>query len=107
MYGGAKGPDTFDCSGLVYWVFAQEGISVPISTEGYRTYKNTAHEIDWSEVQPGDILIVFNGENGRTKSGHAGIYLGDNQYIHAPRTGDVVKISSGAQKTFTHVFRFN
>lgn len=106
MFGGAKGPDKFDCSGLVYWVYKQEGIVVPVSTDGYRSYKNSSNEIDWSEAQPGDILIVFSGENGRTY-GHAGIYLGNDEYIHSPQTGDVVKISSGAQTKFTHVFRFN
>lgn len=101
---GAKGPDSFDCSGFVYWVYKQVGINVPGSTDAYMALKGTAKEIDWSEAQPGDILIVFASERG-TKYGHAGIYLGDNKYIHAPQTGDVVKISSGAKSSFKHVFR--
>lgn len=102
---GAKGPNTFDCSGFVFWVYKQNGISVPGSTGEYRPYANTSNEISWSEVQPGDILIVFSGEKGRSV-GHAGIYLGNDEYIHSPQTGDVVKISKGAQSKFTHVFRF-
>ena len=39
-------------------------------------------------------------------TGHAAIYLGDDQYIHASQPGDVVKISSGAKEYFRHVFRF-
>lgn len=103
---GAKGPDSFDCSGLVYWVYQQQGITVPGSTDGYKPYANSTNEVDWSQAQPGDILIIFNTERG-TSSGHAGIYLGNDEYIHAPQTGDVVKISSGAQSKFRHVFRFN
>lgn len=103
---GAKGPNTFDCSGLVYWVYSQKGISVPGSTDGYKQYKNTSKEISWNEAQPGDILIIFDTERS-VSSGHAGIYLGNDQYIHAPRTGDVVKISTGAKSKFKHVFRFS
>ena len=103
--GGAKGPNAFDCSGLVYWVYGQKGIQVPGSTAGYKVYANSSNEIDWSQAQPGDILIIF--DNERTSGvGHAGIYLGDDKYIHAPQTGDVVKISEGASSKFKHVFRF-
>ena len=106
MYGGAKGPNQFDCSGFVYWVYQQQGISVPGSTEGYRSYINSSNEISWGEAKPGDILLIFSGEKARDY-GHAAIYLGNDEYIHAPQTGDVVKISSGAQSMFTHVFRLN
>lgn len=102
---GAKGPNEFDCSGFVYWVYGQKGIQVPGSTSGYKSYVGSSNEIDWSQVQPGDILIIF--DNERTIGiGHAGIYLGDDKYIHAPQTGDVVKISTGASSKFKHVFRF-
>ena len=102
---GAHGPDVFDCSGFVEWVYRQSGISVPWSTDAYKPYQDTDSEIDWSEAEPGDILIVFGDERGTTY-GHAAIYLGNDEYIHAPQTGDVVKISSGAKKSFKHVFRF-
>ena len=106
---GSKGPDTFDCSGFVYWVYKQFGINVPGSTDAYESYVGTKKEISWSEAQPGDILIVFKYERG-TAYGHAGIYLGDDQYIHAsnskPYPQGGVKISSGAKNTFKHVFRF-
>lgn len=94
---GATGPNTFDCSGFVMWVYQQNGISVPRSTSGYKPYLGTDKEISWDEAQPGDIVW---------RDGHMGIYLGDDKYIHAPQTGDVVKESSGAKKSFTNVFRF-
>lgn len=102
---GAKGPDFFDCSGFIYWVYQQQGITVPGTTDSYKTYTNSSYEIDWKQAQPGDILVIFNTERGTTY-GHAGIYLGNDEYIHAPQSGDVVKISSGAQLKFRHIFRF-
>ena len=82
-WGGAS-PSGFDCSGLVQYAYAQLGISVPHST--YALWPmGTA--ISRDQLQPGD-LVFFNG------LGHMGIYIGNNQMIHAPHTGDVVKISS-------------
>ncbi len=81
---GGMSPSGFDCSGLVAYVFAQVGVSLPhhaASIYGYGT------PVSQSELQPGD-LVFFNG------LGHMGIYIGGAQYIHAPQTGDVVKISS-------------
>ena len=105
---GGKGPNSFDCSGLVYYCYQQVGITVPGTTAGYSSYKGSSNEISWEEAQPGDILIIFSNERtDGISSGHAGIYIGNDSYIHAPNEGDVVKISSGAQAFFTHVFRFN
>lgn len=102
---GARGPNSFDCSGFVYWVYGQIGINVPTTTESYKPYINTEKEISWEQAQPGDILLILNTERNTTY-GHAGIYLGNDEYIHAPQTGDSVKISSGAKSKFKHVFRF-
>lgn len=94
---GAVGPDSFDCSGLVYWIFNTElGISVPRTTYGYASYKGTDKEVSMNDIQPGDILLTPE---------HAGIYIGNNEYIHAPDVGDVVKISSGAKEAFTYAIR--
>ena len=93
---GATGPNSFDCSGFVQWTYAQAGISLPRTTYDYRPYIGTSKDISWSEAQPGDIVW---------REQHMGIYLGDDKYIHAPHTGDVVKISGGASSSFTHVFR--
>jgi cell wall-associated NlpC family hydrolase len=81
---GGSSPSGFDCSGLVVYVFAQIGISLPHST--YALW-NVGTPVSRDQLQPGD-LVFFNG------LGHMGIYIGGNQFIHAPHTGDVVKISS-------------
>jgi cell wall-associated NlpC family hydrolase len=83
VWGGST-PRGFDCSGLVSYVFAQIGVSLPHSS--YSQFAmGTAVSI--SQLQPGD-LVFFTGAS------HVGIYIGGGQFIHAPHTGDVVKISS-------------
>jgi len=81
---GGSSPRGFDCSGLVMYAFAQIGISLPHST--YALW-NVGVPVSRDQLQPGD-LVFFSG------LGHMGIYIGGNQFIHAPHTGDVVKISS-------------
>lgn len=79
---GASGPNSFDCSGLVMWCYAQAGVSL----DHYSGSQGQSGAIiPLSQAQPGDILW---------KSGHVGIYIGNGQYIHAPRTGEVVKVAS-------------
>lgn len=97
VWGGTT-PSGFDCSGFVQYVFAEAGISLPRTTYNYTQYIGSANEVPKEEAQPGDIVWRYK---------HIGIYLGNDEYIHAPHTGDVVKISSGALSAFTNVFRFN
>ncbi len=83
VWGGAS-PGGFDCSGLVMYVYAQVGVSLPHNAAaqyGYGVY------VPRDQLQPGD-LVFFDG------LGHVGIYIGGDQFIHSPHTGDVVKISS-------------
>jgi cell wall-associated NlpC family hydrolase len=85
VWGGAA-PGGFDCSGLVAWAFAQAGRSgLPHFTGSLWT--SGTHISSQSELAPGD-LVFFHG------LGHMGIYIGNDQFVHAPHTGDVVKISS-------------
>jgi cell wall-associated NlpC family hydrolase len=81
---GGSGPSGFDCSGFVAYVFAQVGVSLPHSS--YAMY-GMGTPVSLGELQPGD-LVFFAGAS------HMGIYIGGGQFIHAPHTGDVVKISS-------------
>jgi cell wall-associated NlpC family hydrolase len=83
VWGGAS-PSGFDCSGFTMYVFAQAGISLPHNAAmQYGMGSPVGREF----LQPGD-LVFFNG------LGHVGIYIGGGQMIHAPHTGDVVKISA-------------
>ena len=82
-WGGAS-PSGFDCSGLASWAYAQIGKSVPHYTVA--AY-NAFPKVPADQLQPGD-LVFFRG------LGHMGIYIGGGQYVHAPQTGDVVKVSS-------------
>jgi peptidoglycan DL-endopeptidase CwlO len=81
---GGSSPRGFDCSGLVMYVFAQIGVSLPHSS--YAMF-GMGTPVSISQLQPGD-LVFFSGAS------HMGIYIGSGQFIHAPHTGDVVKISS-------------
>ncbi len=83
VYGGSS-PGGFDCSGFAMFVFAQIGVSLPHNAAAQY---GMGTPVDRSQLQPGD-LVFFNG------LGHMGIYVGGNSFIHAPHTGDVVKISS-------------
>ena len=78
----------FDCSGLVYYVLDNLGYSVNRSSSAQ--YKMGTY-VSKSNLQPGDLVFFA----GTYKSGisHVGIYVGDGQFIHAPSTGNVVKIS--------------
>jgi cell wall-associated NlpC family hydrolase len=66
------------------WAYAQVGVALPHSS--YAQY-NYGVPVSEDELQPGD-LVFFDG------LGHVGIYIGGGQFVHAPHTGDVVKISS-------------
>jgi peptidoglycan DL-endopeptidase CwlO len=81
VYGGAS-PSGFDCSGLVMYVYAQLGISLPHYTVAQW---NATQPV--SSPAPGD-LVFFNG------LGHVGIYLGGGRFVNAPHTGSVVRIDS-------------
>ena len=83
VWGGAS-PSGFDCSGFTMYVYAQVGVSLPHSS--YAQY-GMGVPVAQSDLQPGDLVFFYG-------LGHVGIYIGGGQYIHAPHTGDVVKISS-------------
>jgi cell wall-associated NlpC family hydrolase len=85
VYGG-ESPSGFDCSGLVAYVYAQVGVSLPHYTVAQWDYADSV-SVSRSQLQPGD-LVFFAG------LGHVGIYVGGGNFIHAPHTGSVVRIDS-------------
>ena len=85
VYGGTS-PAGFDCSGLVQYVCKSLGISVSRTAA---SQFSCGVAVNKDELIPGDLL--FFAKNGRIH--HVGIYAGDGMMIHAPQTGDVVKLS--------------
>jgi cell wall-associated NlpC family hydrolase len=88
LWGGASPVTGFDCSGLVMYVYAQLGIHLTHFT-GAQIHEGIP--VPRPLLQPGDIVFFF-AHNGVPD--HEGMYIGHGQFIQAPHTGDVVKISS-------------
>lgn len=87
---GGSSPSGFDCSGLMQYTFAQNGVKIPRTAR--EQYKGGS-VVSQNNLQAGD-LVFFKGSTGSSTSpGHVGMYIGNGQYIQAPKTGDVVKIS--------------
>lgn len=83
---GAQGPNSFDCSGLVYWAYKEAGFNHTRTTA--QGYYNMSTIINAPSV--GDLVFF---RRGKAEVHHIGIYIGDGKMIHAPRAGDVVKIA--------------
>ncbi len=86
---GGESTSGFDCSGLVAWAYSQVGVSLPHYAAAQYAMGTP---VPMDALEPGD-LVSFHG------SGHIGIYIGGGQYVHAPETGDVVKVSSLADRS--------
>ena len=93
VWGGSSPSTGFDCSGFVAYVYAQVGVSLPHHAASIWNYGTP---VSREQLAPGD-LVFFSG------LGHMGIYIGGNQFVHAPHTGDVVKISSMDERWGSYV----
>jgi cell wall-associated NlpC family hydrolase len=92
----ASGPNSFDCSGLVVWAFAQAGRSgMPHSTY---SLVGMGVNVPLDQLQVGDLVFP-------SGDGHVGIYVGGGSFVHAPHTGDVVKVTSMSSYTMDHARR--
>jgi cell wall-associated NlpC family hydrolase len=92
----AAGPDSFDCSGLVVWAFAQAGRpGLPHSTYSLITM---GVEVPLSQAQVGDLVFT-------NSTGHMGIYVGGGQMVHSPRTGRTVSVEPLTYYSVTAVRR--
>ncbi|MEB3367439.1 C40 family peptidase [Saccharopolyspora mangrovi] len=80
---GAKGPDEFDCSGLVQWAYKQAGVDLPGST---RSQVSVGRSVSQSEMKPGDIVFFY------SSASHDGIYIGNGKIVHAPTEGQDVMV---------------
>jgi peptidoglycan DL-endopeptidase CwlO len=96
LWGGGS-PQGFDCSGLTQFVYAQVGVNLPHSS---RLQFMMGTSVPRAHLAPGDL--VFFGQPVH----HVGIYVGAGQYLHAPQTGDVVKISPFARNDYVGARRF-
>lgn len=95
VWGGTT-PSGFDCSGFTSYVFRTVGVSLPrIACDQQQFGK----QVPLNQLQPGDL--IFMGYPAH----HVGIYIGNGKYIHAPHTGDVVKISDMAYSSFSSASR--
>ncbi|MDQ7802794.1 NlpC/P60 family protein [Amycolatopsis sp. A133] len=81
---GATGPSTFDCSGLMQWAYKQAGLSLPRTSSAQAGFGTP---VSRSQLQPGDLVAYYSPVS------HIGMYIGDGKMVHAPTSGDVVKIS--------------
>ncbi|GHE08794.1 C40 family peptidase [Klenkia taihuensis] len=81
----ASGPNSFDCSGLVQYAYAAAGISLPHSS---RAQASMGQAVSRADLQPGDLVAYYSPVS------HIGIYIGNGQMVHAPTSGDVVKVAS-------------
>lgn len=93
---GASGPTTFDCSGLTMWAYKQVGINLPHYTG---SQWNAGTHVSESQMQPGDLIFFYSDLH------HMGMYVGGGKMIHAPHTGDVVRIASLAGRPIAGVVR--
>ncbi|MEV0167450.1 C40 family peptidase [Nonomuraea fuscirosea] len=93
---GAEGPSSYDCSGLVMAAYQKVGISLPHYTGSQWT---AGRHVTRSEMRVGDLVFFYGDLH------HVGIYLGGGMMVHAPRTGDVVRIASLANRPFAGAVR--
>lgn len=86
-YGGADPAEGFDCSGLVYYAYSSNGHAVPRTS---RAQFDAALKIPFAQATEGDLLFFQDQES----LSHVGIYLGDGRFVHAPSSGDSVRVAS-------------
>lgn len=96
LWGGTT-PEGFDCSGLMQYVFNSQGINIPRISEDQQSAATT---ISMTGIKPGDLVF-----NKASESTHVGMYIGNDMYIQAPHTGDVVKISKLSTSNMKYVGR--
>lgn len=97
VYGGTSPATGFDCSRLTQYAFRSAGLTLPrVSAQQARA----GIAVPYSQLRPGDLVAFYSPVS------HVGIYLGDGPFLHAPRTGDVVKVTRLSAMKVTAIRRF-
>jgi cell wall-associated NlpC family hydrolase len=81
---GAAGPGSYDCSGLTYYSWRAAGVELPRTS---RDQSQTGTPVARGDLQPGDLVFFYDPVS------HVGVYVGNDQVVHSPTEGDVVKVS--------------
>lgn len=88
---GAAGPDSYDCSGLTMWAWAQAGVSLPHNSGMQYSATPRVAQSDWA---PGDLLFFGSPIH------HVGMYIGNGQMVEAPYTGSYVRVNSAYRSDY-------
>lgn len=83
---GGTDPAGFDCSGLVQYVFAQHGVTLPREV---RDQAQWGREVRLAGIEPGDLIFFATGSGGAS---HVGLAIGGDEFVHAPSTRGVVRV---------------
>jgi hypothetical protein len=89
----AEGPNSFDCSGLMWASYRSAGYNQLPRVARDQYYATRMQSVPQSALLPGDLLFFASGSSWQTVH-HVGMYLGNGKMVHAPTTGDVVKVST-------------
>ena len=93
---GGRGPSSFDCSGLMYYIYKQLGH--PIARGSSSQYYNSGYFVSTAAMHPGDLIFFFarrfDSSGGTLPTTHVGMYVGDGQFIHASTTSYRVQYDS-------------
>lgn len=99
LWGGTTAQNGFDCSGLTMVCYRLNGLNLPrVSRSQFKTGKWIAK----SQLRPGDL--VFFATKGGTRVTHVGMYIGDDSFIHAPRTGKTVRVEKLSNSFFAKTY---
>ncbi len=97
---GAQGPEKFDCSGLVFYIYGALDVSLPRVSRDQAKY---GQEVAKSDLQPGDLVFFIT--SGKVIN-HVGIYIGKSRFIHAPRRYSPVRYDSLNDAWWRRRFQF-
>ena len=86
---GARGPNAFDCSGLTQWAWRQAGVQ--LGNDTYQQIRDGV-AVPPGQVRAGDLIFPLDSF-GRSGPGHVQLAISDHQVVHAPNSGDVVRIA--------------